>query len=337
MYCKFIQNIVTISKHILIIIEIYSLYNILIILISEGMDMKKFAFLLCIILITIFSFYCITEAASGTKTISCKIHFPLSYYDGLYTVSENVNVQVTDGAIAKAVINEMLKEENRSRIGIAPGTKLKSLNLKNGLLTVDFSKEFQYCQLGSTGEALLIMSIVHTLTEFQTVDKVQFWIDGIPADSLGHILINEPLERNENHIAEVITRNVTFYNIGSHPTDYYLEPVEKNIKIVNKAIAKAAVYEMLNPENNLNNGIPEGTTLISINLKNGTLTLDLSKEFKQGNLGSGYESLMVYAIVNSLTEFSTVDRVQFLIEGKIDELGHITLEEPFERNESIIR
>jgi germination protein M len=298
--------------------------------------MKKLTFLLCIIFAIVFSFYGISVAASGTKVVKCKIYFPFSYYDRSYTVPENKNVSVTNGAIAKAVINEMLKPENRTRIGIGVGTKLKSLNLKNGLLTVDFSKEFLNCQGGSLGEGLMATSIVNTLTEFSTVDKVQFWVEGNPNVCLGHICLDEPVGRNEDSIAEVIKRNVTLYNIADHPTEYYLEPVTKNIQIVNKAIAKAVVYKMLY-DNSLNNSIPDGTRLLSIKLKSGTLTLDLSKEFKHTNLGSGYESLMVYTIVNSLTEFSTIDRVQFLIEGKKDELGHITLDEPFERDESIIK
>jgi spore germination protein GerM len=298
--------------------------------------MKKLTLLLSIIFLCSLFFSNISIAASGTKTIPCKIYFPFSYYDGFYSVAETQNVQVTNGAIAKAVINKMLQYPNRKRIGIGYGTKLKSLNLKNGLLKVDFSKEFLNCPWGSSGEGMMLMSIVNTLTEFSTVNKVQFLVEGNPDVCLGHVCVDEPVSRKESSIADVITKKVTLYNISNHPTQYYLEPVQKNIKVVNKAVAKAVIYELLY-NNSLNNSIPNGTSLRSLSLKNGTLTIDFSKEFRYTNLGSGYEHLMLYTIVNSVTEFSTIKRVQFLIEGKKEDLGHISLDQTFTRDTSIIR
>ena len=48
--------------------------------------------------------------------------------------------------------------------------------------------------------------------------------------------------------------------------------------------------------------------------------------------------MTVYSIVNSLTEISGVDKVQFLIEGqKKDVFIHLIFNEPFSRDQELIQ
>ena len=52
---------------------------------------------------------------------------------------------------------------------------------------------------GSTGEELLIGSVVNTLTEFKEVNAVKFLIDGQEVETLsGHMDLSEPIKRMEN-------------------------------------------------------------------------------------------------------------------------------------------
>lgn len=62
--------------------------------------------------------------------------------------------------------------------------------------------------------------------------------------------------------------------------------------------------------------IPEGTRLLGASVKNGIATLNFSEEFEYNNIGAeGYRAQLMQ-IVFTATEFSTVDSVQFLIEGQ---------------------
>ena len=72
------------------------------------------------------------------------------------------------------------------------------------------------------------------------------------------------------------------------------------------------------PENEkLESAIPEGTKINSCTLKGNTLYVDLSKEFIN-NAPSGIEeeSIVIYSIVNTLTELNEVSSVKFLINGE---------------------
>lgn len=67
----------------------------------------------------------------------------------------------------------------------------------------------------------------------------------------------------------------------------------------------------------LESAIPEGTKVNSCTLKGNTLYVDLSKEFID-NAPSGIEeeSMIIYSIVNTLTELNEVTNVKFLINGE---------------------
>ncbi len=99
--------------------------------------------------------------------------------------------------IARATINELLKgpSADSNLLPVIPvGTVLKDINVKDdGLIIVDFSRELIDNHIGgATSEALTVYSIVNTLTQFPTVDRVQFLIDGQYVETLtGHMDLSE--------------------------------------------------------------------------------------------------------------------------------------------------
>lgn len=92
------------------------------------------------------------------------------------------------------------------------------------------------------------------------------------------------------------------------------------------------------PENEkLESAIPEGTKVNSCTLKGNTLYVDLSKEFID-NAPSGIEeeSMIVYSIVNTLTELNEVSNVKFLINGEENKSfkdGKISFKDVFVKND----
>lgn len=109
-----------------------------------------------------------------------------------------------------------------------------------------------------------------------------------------------------------------------------------------EGIARAAVEELIaGPQGKgLQGTIPAGTELLDIGIKDGICTVDFSSEFRDNHWGgSSGELLTVYSVVNVLTQFPTVEKVQFLIDGqRVDTLvGHVDLSQPLERNEDIIK
>lgn len=86
--------------------------------------------------------------------------------------------------------------------------------------------------------------------------------------------------------------------------------------------------------------LPEGIKLRGVTIKDHIAYADFSEKLVRSSRGgSASEILAVGAIVNTLTEFPDIYKVQILVEGKkIDTLyGHLDTGEPLSRSESVIK
>ncbi len=82
-----------------------------------------------------------------------------------------------------------------------PDTEVLSLEVQDGMATVDFSPEVAEHAVGTAGESTVLAGIVNTLTEFGDIDRVTILVDGEEGVSLGgHYMLDEPLERFDDLI-----------------------------------------------------------------------------------------------------------------------------------------
>lgn len=86
--------------------------------------------------------------------------------------------------------------------------------------------------------------------------------------------------------------------------------------------------------------VPAGTRVKGVHVIDRTAYADFSAEMvKKGFGGSSMEILTVGAIVDTLTEFPEVERVQILVEGKkVSTLfGHLDVSDPLSRSPEMIK
>ncbi|MCD8198869.1 MAG: GerMN domain-containing protein [Phascolarctobacterium sp.] len=86
--------------------------------------------------------------------------------------------------------------------------------------------------------------------------------------------------------------------------------------------------------------VPQGTKVLGLKVnKDGTAYADFSKEIVKRGEGSYNEFMLTGAIVNTLTEFPEIKRVQILVDGKkVTSIGgYMDLEEPLERNTTLLQ
>lgn len=85
------------------------------------------------------------------------------------------------------------------------------------------------------------------------------------------------------------------------------------------------------------NDLPAATKVLGLNIKDGIASVNFSKEFLTKGQGEYKQTMVVYGVVNTLTEFPSVKKVQFLVEGKkVEVLGQMDLATPLERNKSYL-
>ncbi len=83
---------------------------------------------------------------------------------------------------------------------------------------------------------------------------------------------------------------------------------------------------------------PPETQILGLEVEQGTATVDFSSEIATYAEGSTGETLVIAAIVNTLSEFPDIDQVVILVEGEegVSLGGHYVLSEPLERFEDMI-
>ncbi len=86
------------------------------------------------------------------------------------------------------------------------------------------------------------------------------------------------------------------------------------------------------------NSFPKDTKVLGLTVKDGVARADFSKELYKKGQGEYEVTMLFYSVVDMLTEFPEIKKVQFLKEGKpVEVLGQLDLSEPLERNKTFIK
>jgi len=121
--------------------------------------------------------------------------------DAMYLTPELREIKPASGAtLPQAIIAELIKGPTESGhfATLPKTTKVLSLEERQGIAYVNLSKQFEEDYPGgTTGEFLALGSIIRSLTELPTINRVQFLIEGKKVEVLakGHVDLSNPAER----------------------------------------------------------------------------------------------------------------------------------------------
>jgi hypothetical protein len=148
--------------------------------------------------------------ATPPQTMDIAVYYVKTTADNMFLVREVHKVAKSE-SVATAALNELISgaPQTAGAYKVLPAdTKVLGIKIDQGVATVDFSPEVLKANVGASGEALGISSIVNTLTEFPTIQKVQFTVDGSVdkgIDWWGHVgLHDQPFKRDLNSVYEPV-------------------------------------------------------------------------------------------------------------------------------------
>ena len=124
-----------------------------------------------------------SPAASPTATpagTQVTLYYLVSGADEIYLTAERHTVAKTS-SIARAALEELLHGTPQDEDHSTPfpkATKVNSVVIDDGIATVDWNAEVLNGRGGARVEELAIQSVVHTLTEFSSITKVRFTVEG---------------------------------------------------------------------------------------------------------------------------------------------------------------
>ncbi len=274
------------------------------------------------------------EASSGVDTV---VYYQDNYG---YLVPVMCNVPLEEG-IAKATLSMMVKSSandmQAARLGlrtVIPENVSMDLDIASGKARIDLSKEALNVA-DAAAEQNMITAIVQALTEFDTVQSVEFLFGGQKMEKLKFGTdVSGAFTRGDLNIetssvatsASGSVKKLTLYFPGESGS--VVVPVTR--MVYSDADIDTAVLELTKGplSDALDEVMPEGCGLIGVAVDQGVAKVNFTKEFMQivNNVDGGRIALK--ALVLTCTQFEGVDSVQILVEGEPYDPGVGTLAVP---------
>lgn len=272
----------------------------------------------------------------------CSLYFLNS--SGTSLVLENRRVSCRyEYDIPEAVLKQLIKgPENaqNSRV-VSRKTKLNSITDDGqGNYSVDFSEQF--LSDDNAKQLFSVYAVVKTFCSLYGVQSVKLTVGGNELTLSDGTVIG-------TLTAEDINLSIDTYSGETHyVTLYFTDTATKklanevrSVRITDQQpVEQYVINELIKgPQyGNRSRVLDSATTLISVTVSDNIAFVNFAKNFLDKNDDSPERGeLAVFAIVNSLTELESINRVQFLIEGKkVEKFGELSIEHPIGRNEDII-
>lgn len=284
---------------------------------------------------------CTEQKSTADTKSSGEITLYFGNADQTDLLAETLKIPENTANVLEYTVDKLLEGPSRSEHQrmIRAGTDVKSITMADGVVTVDFTKEFYNNE--AIIDVLAASSVVKTLCGFSDVRRVKILVEGQELVGPNQKPLGELREEDLVFDAGDISGDETTVKLYFADSEAMLGSELRRIKSPQKeTLEKTVVQELVKgPQSKeLTRTVPPESKILSVETKDGVCFVNLSNEFVAKHWGGTTgEQLTIYSIVNSLTELSHIDKVQFLIEGKRkDVFLHMIFNEPFERDVSII-
>lgn len=220
---------------------------------------------------------------------------------------------------------------------IPDDVKVLDFALEETLLTLYFSSE--YGNIDRIVEPLVRAAIVRTMTQVEGIECLTFFVGEEPlADKdknpVGIMTNDSFVENPGEQINSIQSATLTLYFSNAKGNGLVTETQDVHYSS-NISIEKLVMEHLLAGPKGVDAypAIPEGTKLISVSVSDGVCFVSLDESFRNQDYNVE-ESIVMYSIINSLSELATVNKVQISING--DTSGKyrekFALDELYERN-----
>lgn len=231
------------------------------------------------------------------------------------------------GAEGEELIKELLvklqsaPDSSKLRQTIPANVTVKSFKINGSYLYIDFSEEYK--SLTATEEVLIRAAVVKTLTQTGVCPLVAFTINSEPlvlkdGTIVGSMSADSFVENPGKQINSSVETTLTLYFSNKDGTGLVKETrtVHYSTNISMEKLVMEQLIEGPKQTGTLST-VPSGTKLVAVSIVDGVCYVNLSESFKTQNQEVN-EEIVLYSIVNSLTEIQGVTKVQISVNGSTE-------------------
>lgn len=226
----------------------------------------------------------------------------------------------TDGMIREFLAVLSSDSDNvEYRKPIPNDVEVTSYSLDGALLTIRFDED--YGKMDTVEEVLCRAAVVCTMTQIEGIDCVAFYVADAPlTDAKGNLVgsMNQDsfIENPGEQINAIQNTTLTLY-FSNESGDGLVKEVREDVYYSSNISMEKLVMEQLleGPRvQGAKSALPEGTKLVSVSVVDGVCYVSFDEGFKNQDYKVS-EAIVIYSIVDSLSELSTVSKVQISVNG----------------------
>lgn len=263
-------------------------------------------------------------------------------------VSETFSTELTEtedlieefvGALAKDSPNNV---DNKK--AITENTKVLKYVYDSGKKQIAMYFDIGYFEKrGEIGEILSRAAVVRTLTQISGVESVSFYVNEQPlVDASGKVIsamrASDFIEDLGGDINDYEKKTLTLY-FSNSIGDKLIEEKREVFYTTSTSMARLVMEQLIaGPKTEgLFPVLPSDTKILNITVQEGVCYVNLDPSFLTSAV-STIELLPIYAMVNSLSELPTINKVQIAINGETNKKYRevVPLNELFERNLDLV-
>ncbi|MBE7015240.1 MAG: hypothetical protein E7417_00235 [Ruminococcaceae bacterium] len=287
--------------------------------------------IILVVLAVATSLLTLTEKEETQSVMNTALYFFSSDKSTIVETEKEISYESREDLFQKTA-QELLKGPSGKKYNpiMDKGIKINSLSYKDRVMSIDFSEEYKKETILTT------YAVVKTMSQFSDVEKVLVTSEGmniIPGDGM---LSGEEINLESD---DDCSTGMNLYYANKEKDKLVREYRKINIDDT-QPVERYIVNELIKgPKNENNQGLLSTETgVISVETTDGTCYVNFKKDFISKNTSSSnIEALIVYSLVNSLTEREHIKNVQFLIEGKkTEQFGNMDISRLYYRDDTYI-
>lgn len=215
--------------------------------------------------------------------------------------------------------------------------KVLKYTLEEALLTIYFSEE--YGSMDKIEEVLARAAFVRTMTQVEGVECLSFFVGDLPlTDGKGNpvgVMANDSFIENPGEQINSIQEAALTLYFSNKKGDALVSETRQVHYSSNISLEKLVMEHLLEGPKGSDalSAIPEGTKLMNVSVLDGVCYVSLDANFLNQNYNID-EPVVLYSIVNSLSELPTISKVQISVNGDTNSVyrDKFRLDELYERN-----
>lgn len=277
--------------------------------------MKKKLFFLFLLILTV----SMTGCGQGEEIDGYHIEYLNNEKDAIVKVPYEPQSTEKEDLIKEFLIVLWSDSENvEYRKPIPNDVELINYSLDGAMLTLWLDGD--YYKMEQVEKVLCCAAVVRTMTQIEGVDCVNFYVGDAPlvdaqGNLVGALYPDSFVENPGASINTIQNTTVTLY-FANKDGDALISETRNVHYSSNMSMEKVIMEQLLDgPDTEgLKSAIPTGTKLVSVSTVDGTCYVNLDANFKNQDYAIK-EAVVIYSIVNSLSEISNISQVQISVNG----------------------